>query len=144
MKRKADGSLDRHKACLVAQGFSQEQGIDYQEVFSPVVRYTAIRSLLALGNALDLEMHQMDVKTAFLQGELDSEIYMMQPPGYVDESKPKHVCKLRKSIYGLKQAARCWNTAINKHLLQNEYEKSNADSCLYSKSIKMEDGQTDF
>ena len=66
---------------------------------------------------------------------------MMQPPGYVDESKPKHVCKLRKSIYGLTQAARCWNTAIHKYLLQNEYEKSNADSCLYSNSIKIEDGQ---
>ena len=144
VKRKADGSRDRYKAHLVAQGFTQEQGIDYQEVFSPVVRYTAIKSLLALGNALDLEIHQMDVKTAFLQYELDSEIYMKQPPGYADKNKPNYVCKLRKSIYGLNQAARCWNTAINKHLLQNDYIRSNADSCLYSKSIKKEDGQIVF
>ena len=144
VKRNGDGSLDRYKARLVAQGYSQEKGIDYEEVFSPVVRYTAIRSLLALGNALGLEMHQMDVKTAFLQGELDTEIFMKQPPGYVDSSKPDYVCKLNKSIYGLKQAARCWNAAINKYLTSNGYQKSNADSCLYSKSIKQKNGHVDF
>ena len=71
----------------------------------------------------------MDVTTTFLQGELDSEIYMKHPPGYVDKNKLNHVCKSRKSIYGVKQAARCWNTAINRHLLQNDYIKRNADSC---------------
>ena len=95
-ERKSDGSLDRFKAPLVAQGFTQEQGIDYQEVFAPVVRYTDARSLLALAHNLDLEVHQMDVRTAFLQGRLDADIYMKQPNGYVDREKPEYVCKLRK------------------------------------------------
>ena len=80
--------------------------MDYKEYFSPVVRNSAIRSLLALANANDLEVHQMDVKTSFHNGSIDSEIYMTQPEGYGDIERQNHVCKLRKSIYGLKQSAR--------------------------------------
>ncbi len=116
VKHGEDGSVDRSKARLVAQGYSQSEGVDYQEIFSPVVRYTSIRPLLAVANICDWEIHQMDVQTAFLQGELDEEIYMKQPEGYVDQEKPEYVCKLNKSIYGLKQAARCWNFAIDTYL----------------------------
>ncbi|CAB3994449.1 Hypothetical predicted protein, partial [Paramuricea clavata] len=90
VKRKADGSVEKFKARLVAQGYSQTEGIDYNEVFSPVVRNTSIRSLLALANILDWEIHQMDVKTAFLQGDLTDEIYMKQPEGYRSKENPDH------------------------------------------------------
>ena len=100
-KRDKDDGVDRFKARLVAQGFSQVKGVDYDEVFSPVAQYTSVRSLLVLANAHDLEIHQMDVKTAFLNGSLDCEIYMSQPKGFVDPDRPNHICKLKKSNYGL-------------------------------------------
>jgi hypothetical protein len=144
IKRNADGSVQRYKARLVAQGYSQSQGIDYQDVFSPVTRYNLIRSLLAVANVCDWEVHQMDVKTAFLQGDLEDEIYMKQPDGFIDEERPDYVCKLNKSIHGLKQAARCWNVAIDTFLLSNGYRKCGADPCVYMKSVKQEDGKIDF
>ena len=144
LKRNADGSLDRFKARLVAKGYAQSKGVDYNEVFSPVARYSAIRSLLALANANDLEVHQMDVKTAFLNGSIDSEIYMTQPEGYVDVERPNHVCKLRKSIYGLKQSARCWYSTLDQYLISSGYRKSNADGCIYIKLSTNADGQLSF
>ena len=107
-KRGANGEVNRYKARLVAQGFTQRKGIDYREVFSPVVRYSSIRTLLAIANQYDMEIHQMDVISAYLNGVLEEEIYMKQPPGYVDPKNPTKVCRLRKSLYGLKQSARCW------------------------------------
>lgn len=144
VKRNADGLIEKFKARLVAQGYSQSHGLDYQEVFSPVVRYSSIRSLLVMANIYDWECHQMDVKTAFLQGDLDEEIYMKQPDGYINKKKPNHVCKLNKSIYGLKQAARCWNHAIDSFLKSEGYKNSSADSCLYIKSVKQRNGKVDF
>ena len=144
VKRNADGFVDRFKSCLVAQGYSQAEGIDYHEVFSPVIQYSTMRSLLALANMNDLEIHQMDVKTAFLQGDLDNDIYMKQPEGYVDSEKPNHVCKLNKAIYGLKQAARCWNVAIDSFLKAHGYKCSSADSCLYIKSMQKDAKKVDF
>ncbi|KAK3697978.1 hypothetical protein QZH41_003963 [Actinostola sp. cb2023] len=120
------------------------KGIDYDEVFSPVARHESLRSLLALANAHDLEMHQMDVTTAFLNGTLDCEIYMSQPEGFVDPKKPDHVCKLKKSIYGLKQSARCWNTTIDEYLKSADYRKSDADGCIYVKSIREADGHISY
>ena len=140
VKRDVDGSAQRFKARLVAQGYSQSKGIDYQEVFSPVARYNSIRALFAC----DWDVHQMDVKTAFLQGDLDEEIFMKQPEGYIDEERPNHVCRLNKSIYGLKQAARCWNSSIDTFLLSTEYRKCTADPCVYMKSVKRQDGEIDF
>ena len=130
VKRDANGNLDRFKARLVAQGYSQTRGVDYDEVFSPVARYSAIRSLLAQANANDWEIHQMDVKTAFLNGSIDSEIYMSQLEGFVDTDHPNFVCKLKKSIYGLKQSARCWNVTLDDFLVSSGYRKSNADNCV--------------
>ena len=144
VKRNADGSVERFKARLVAQGYSQSQGIDYVEVFAPVARYNSIRSLLAVANVCDWEIHQMDVKTAFLQGELEEEIYLKQPDGFIDKDRPDHVCKLKKSIYGLKQAARCWNNSIDGYLLANGYKKSTADPCIYIKSVVSTSGKIDF
>ena len=143
VKRKPDGSIDRFKARLVAQGFTQTQGIDYEEVFSPVARFQTIRSLLALGNTLDLEIHQMDVCTAFLNGELDCEVYMEQPQGYTN-GNPNYVCKLKKGLYGLKQAARCWNKTLDEYMKSAGYRVCSADGCVYIKTEKREDGQIKF
>ena len=138
MKRNATGSVNRFKARLVAQGYSQSEGIDYEEVFSPVVRFTSIRFLLALATVNDWHIHQMDVKTAFLQGSLDTDIYMKQPPGYADKEKSNHVCHLRKSIYGLKQAACCWNKEMDSFLKSSDYRQCDADTCICIKSVKTE------
>ena len=113
-------------------------------MFSPVARYTSLRSLLALANAHDLEVHQMDVKTAFLNSSLDCDIYMSQPEGFVDPDKPEHVCKLKKSIYGLKQSARCWNATLDAYLRSAGYRKSDADGCIYVKSIKNDNGHISY
>ena len=102
IKRNADGTVSRYKARLVAQEYSQEPGEDYDEVIVPVARYNSIRTVLTIATQLDLEVHQMDIKTAFLNGELENEIYMKQPEGYVDKDRLDIVCKLQKSLYGLK------------------------------------------
>ena len=107
---KKQGSLQedavRYKARLVAKGYAQREGIDYNEVFSPVVKRSSIRILLALVAQNELELDQLDVKTAFLHGDLEEEIYMTQPTGYKAAGKEELVCKLQKSLYGLKQSPR--------------------------------------
>ena len=123
-KRNADGSTNKYKARLVAKGFSQKQGIDYDEVFAPVVKYSSLRALLAIANQYDLEVHQMDVKSAYLNGEVGNELYMRQPEGYVDPKQPGKVCKLNKSLYGLKQSARCWNVVIDSTSSLNSMSKA--------------------
>ncbi|PKI57121.1 hypothetical protein CRG98_022485 [Punica granatum] len=100
---KADGSIDKYKARLVIKGYKQKEGLNYFDTYSPVTRINSIRMILAVATLRNLEVHQMDVKTAFLNGDLDEEIYMEQPEGFVAPGKERKVCKLVKSLYGLKQ-----------------------------------------
>ena len=110
-------------------------------MFSLVAPYASVRSLLAQANAQDLEIHQMVGKTAFLNGSFDCEIYMSQPEGFVDHDRPNHVCKMKKSIYGLEQSARCWNTTLDEYLKSVGYCKSKANECIYVNSVKEADGR---
>ena len=121
----------RYKARLVAKGYNQKEGIDYTEVFSPVVKHTSIRVLLALVAKFDFELEQLDVKTAFLHGDLDETIYMAQPEGYYVEGKEDHVCRLKKSLYGLKQSPRQWYKRFDSFMIGSGYHRSSYDSCVY-------------
>ena len=105
-KRDSKGNIERYKARLVAKGYTQKDGIDYKETFSPVSKKDSLRIIMALVAHYDLELHQMDVKTAFLNGDLEEEVYMDQPEGFIVQRKEHMVCKLNKSIYRLKQASR--------------------------------------
>ena len=127
----ADGSIERYKARLVAQGYSQQRGLDYDETFSPVVRTESVRALIALAAKNNRILHQLDVTTAFLNGTLDEEIYMKQPEGSQIKGNEHLVCKLRKSIYGLKRASRCWDTALHAHLCTIGFCQSDNDPCIY-------------
>lgn len=121
----------RYKARYVVRGFDQREGIDFNEVFSPVVRHTSIRVLLALVALYDLELEQLDVKTAFLHGELEEEIYIQQPEGFVVQGKEDHVCCLKKSLYGLKQSPRQWYKRFDSFMLKSGYSRSLHDNCVY-------------
>ncbi len=115
----------------MAKGFLQKYGIDYDETFSPVVRFSSICALLAYGVSRQMLIHQMDVVTAFLNGTLDEEIYMQQPEGYVEPGKEELVCRLKKSLYGLKQSPRCWNNAFKEFMLSLGFVQSDADLCVF-------------
>jgi hypothetical protein len=130
-KCNAQGQVERYKARLVARGFTQVHGVDYNETFAPVSKMASIRTLLAIAAVEDLEVHQMDVKTAFLHGDLEEEVYMDQPEHFVDPQQPQLVCKLRKALYGLKQSSRAWYQRIDTHLLQLGFARSNADHSVY-------------
>ncbi|KAL1556436.1 Retrovirus-related Pol polyprotein from transposon TNT 1-94 [Salvia divinorum] len=128
----------RYKARLVARGFTQKEGVDYNEIFSPVVRHTSIRVLLAMVAHHDLELEQLDVKTAFLHGMLEKDIYMTQPEGFVVPGKEDYVCKLKKSLYGLKQSPRLWYKRFGNYMIQLGYSRSLYDCCVYHN--KADDG----
>lgn len=128
-KTKPDGTLERRKARLVARGFSQSQGVDYFETFSPVVRYESVRCVLALAAAEDMEIRQFDVKTAFLNGKLNEEVYIEQPEGYEDNTD--RVCRLNRSLYGLKQSPRVWNEKFNEFMVENRFRSIPEDTCVF-------------
>ena len=125
------GLVERYKARLVAQGYSQRPGIDYEETLSPVVRFESVRSVIALAVHGNLKLQQMDGKTAFLNGELTEEVFMKQPEGFVEKGKENLVCRLKRSIYGLKQSPRCWNATLDDHLKKMKFVQTKGDPCLY-------------
>ena len=131
IKRNADGSIDRYKARLVAKGYSQVEGVDYSETFAPVAKMTSLRMLLAMAAIEDLELQQLDVKTAFLNGMLEEDIYMEQPEGFVAPGKEQLVCKLERSLYGLKQAPRAWYERLHAHLVKQQFKRCPADHSVY-------------
>ena len=131
-----DSFVARFKARLVAQGFSQQLGVDYEETYSPVMKYKTLRIILAIVAARDLTLEFMDVQTAYLNAELQEEVYMRQPEGYEQGNPREWVCKLHKAIYGLKQAGREWNTNLNAFILSLGFTRLSTDTCVYVKRSK--------
>ncbi|GJR91234.1 retrotransposon protein, putative, ty1-copia subclass [Tanacetum coccineum] len=133
-KTDMDGNVHTYKARLVAKGFTQTYGVDYEETFSPVADIRAIRILIAIAAFYDYEIWQMDVKTAFLNGYLDEDIYMVQPEGFIDPKHPRKVCKLQRSIYGLKQASRSWNKRFDEEIKRFGFTQNLDEPCVYQKA----------
>ncbi|RVW83276.1 Retrovirus-related Pol polyprotein from transposon TNT 1-94 [Vitis vinifera] len=133
IKYKADGSVERFKARLVARGFTQSYGIDYQETFAPVAKLNTIRILLSLAVNQDWCLQQLDIKNAFLNGDLEEEVYMEIPPGFEESMAKNQVCKLQKSLYGLKQSPRAWFDRFTKAVLKLGYKQGQADHTLFVK-----------
>ena len=130
-KEKSDGSFERHKARLVGNGAGQQVGIDYGETFSPVVKPATIRIVLSLSLSKAWKIHQLDVKNAFLHGELKETVYMHQPLGFKDPNLPHHVYRLRKSLYGLKQAPRAWYKRFADYVYSIGFSQSKSDNSLF-------------
>jgi len=118
----------------VARGFLQKYGVDFSDTYAPVAKLTTVRAILALINEKSSCAHQMDVKTAFLNGYLNEEIYMVLPNGFKNNKDTQMVCKLNKSIYGLKQAGKCWNEIFHTYITKLGFKRSDNDYCLYSQS----------
>jgi len=137
IKRKADGSIERYKARWVARGFAQRQGIDYFENFSPTIRYSSIRLLLSLANALDMGLYGCDVSNAFARAQMDTDqVHVFQPTGYEKTAADgsKLVTKLKMSLYGTKQAARLWNIKFREHLLDAGWRQFESDTCIFTRT----------
>ncbi|KAI3681723.1 hypothetical protein L6452_36527 [Arctium lappa] len=130
------GTVTRNKARLVAQGYRQEEGIDYDETFAPVARLEEIRLFLAYAVYKDFIVYQMDVKSAFLNGKLNEEVYVEQPPGFYDPKYPNYVYKLDKALYGLKQAPRAWYDTLSSFLISENFERDKIDNTLFFRKIK--------
>ncbi|GJS13032.1 putative ribonuclease H-like domain-containing protein [Tanacetum coccineum] len=135
-KKDERGIVVRNKARLVAQGYKQEEGIDYDEVFAPVARIEAIRLFLAYASFMNFVVYQMDVKSAFLYGTIEEEVYVSQPPGFVDPEFPDKVYKVEKALYGLHQAPRAWYETLSTYLLDNGFYRGQIDKTLFIKRVK--------
>ena len=121
----------RNRARLVAQGYTQEEGIDFDETFAPVARLESIRLLLAIACHIKFKLYQMDVKSAFLNGYLQEEVFVQQPKGFQDPKFPEHVYHLRKALYGLKQAPRAWYDRLTSYLLEKGFTRGSVDKTLF-------------
>jgi hypothetical protein len=131
VKRDPAGKIVKHKARLVAKGYAQIQGVDYEEVFAPVARLETVRLLLALAAQGEWQVHHMDVKSAFLNGELLEEVYVQQPPGFTDSNSARKVLRLKKALYGLKQAPRAWNSRLDQELVKLGFNRSVEEHAVY-------------
>jgi hypothetical protein len=138
IKHVDDGSIEKCKARFVAHGFSQKEGIDYEDTFSLVARYTSIRTIIALATKMKWKMHQMDEKTSFLNVVIKEEVYIEKPQGFVVEDRNSHVYRLKKALYGLKQDPRSWYACIDSFLTSLGFTKSKVDSNLYFKVMNDE------
>jgi len=138
IKHVVDGSIDKYRARFVARGFSQKEGIDYEKIFAPTLRYTTIRLLVSFAATMGWNIHQMDVKTAFLNGTIDEEVHIKQPEGFKVNNRDFHVCRLKKTLYGLKQAPRAWYARMDAYLLRIGFVKSYVDPNRYIKVVNDE------
>src|SRR5207253_190437 len=127
IKHNAEGRVERYKARLVAKGYNHTYGVDYDETFAPVAKMNTIRTVISIAANNSWGLHQMDVKNAFLHGDLQEEVYMEIPPGFHSRDTEGKVCRLRKSLYGLKQSPRAWFGRLCKEIHSLGYQQSNAD-----------------
>ena len=132
-KRRPDGKVETLKARLVAKGYTQKEGIDYEETFSPIALLKSIQILLVVAVSLDYEIWQMDIKTTFLNGSLEEDIYMQQLEGFIARGQEHMACKLQRSIYGLKQASKTWNIRFDQDITLYGFEKSLDEPCVYKR-----------
>ena len=130
-KTDEEGNVTRNRARLVAQGYSQVEGIDIDETFAPVARLESIRLLLGISCLLKIKLFQMDVKSAFLNGVIQEEVFVSQPKGFEDSNFPDHVYKLKKALYGLKQAPRAWYERLTLFLIEKGFKRGSVDKTLF-------------
>jgi len=133
VKHNVDGSVSKYKARLVAKGYAQTYGINYEETYNPITKMTTIRAIITMAIAKGWSLHQMDVNNVFLHGDLQEEVYIEQPLGYVDQTHFNLVCRLKKALYGLKQAFITWSNKIGRYLVTSGFQTSNANFSLYVK-----------
>jgi hypothetical protein len=134
VKRDPDGKINKHKARLVAKGYAQCEGVDFDEVYVPVASIETVRLLIALAAQREWEVHHMDVKSAFLNGDLVEEVYVHQPPGFVIKNGGGKVLKLKKALYGLRQAPRAWNARLDKELLKLGFVRNLLEHAVYRRT----------
>jgi len=135
-KLNEQGEVIRNKATLVLQGYSQQEGIDYTETFSPVARLEAIRLLLSYAVNHGIILYQMDVKSAFLNGVIEEEVFVKQPSDFEDLKHPDNVYKLKKSLYGLKQAPRAWYDRLSNFMNKNDFKRGQVDTTLLRRTLE--------
>lgn len=133
IKRNADGTICKYKARLVVKGYVQKHGVDYDEVFAPVARMETIHLIIALAAAHSWDIHHLDVKTAFLHGELKEDVFVVQPERFIVQGQEQKVYKLRKALYGLRQAPRAWNVKLNEILRGLSFQRCSKEPSLYHK-----------